>query len=138
MWKNLKVLCSISLWWDGWMASLTWWMWVWVNSRSWWWTGRLGVLWFMGLQRVGHDGATELNWTELNCKIREEISDKFVGNVDLVCNLRHLGLSNYITWVILFEHQNFNRSSELKLDSLNEKIFYWTLFFLITSQTSNS
>ena len=50
--------------WDGWMASLTRWMWVWVNSGSWWWTGRPGVLWFMGLQRVGHDWATELNWTE--------------------------------------------------------------------------
>ena len=49
--------------WDGWMASLTRWMWVWVNSRSWWWTGRPGVLWFMGSQRVGHDWATELNWT---------------------------------------------------------------------------
>ena len=30
-----------------------------------WWTGRPGVLWFMGSQRVGHDWATELNWTEL-------------------------------------------------------------------------
>ena len=49
--------------WDGWMASLTQWTWVWVNSRSWWWTGRPGVLWFMGLQRVRHDWATELNWT---------------------------------------------------------------------------
>ena len=47
--------------WDGWMASRTRWTWVWVNSRSWWWTGRPGVLWFMGLQRVGHDWATELN-----------------------------------------------------------------------------
>ena len=36
----------------------------WVNSGSWWWTGRPGVLQFMGLQRVGHDWATELNWTE--------------------------------------------------------------------------
>ena len=36
----------------------------WVNSRSWWWTGRPGVLWFMGSQRVGHDWATELNWSE--------------------------------------------------------------------------
>ena len=35
-------------------------------SRSWWWTGRPGVLRFMGSQRVGHDWATELNWTELN------------------------------------------------------------------------
>ena len=46
--------------WDGWMASLTWWTWVWVNSGSWWWTGRPGVLQFMGSQRVGHDWATEL------------------------------------------------------------------------------
>ena len=34
--------------------------WVWVDSRSWWWTGRPGVLWFMALQRVGHNWATEL------------------------------------------------------------------------------
>ena len=44
------------------MASLTRWTWVWVNCGSWWWTGRPGVLWFMGSQRVGHDWATELNW----------------------------------------------------------------------------
>ena len=52
--------------WDGWMASRTRWTWVWVNSGSWWWTGRPGMLQFMGLQRVGHDWETELNWTELN------------------------------------------------------------------------
>ena len=49
--------------WDGWMASSTWWTWVWVNSGSWWWTGRPGMLRFMESQRVGHDWATELNWT---------------------------------------------------------------------------
>ena len=49
--------------WDGWMASLTPWTWAWVNSGSWWWTGRPGVLQYMGSQRVGHDWATELNWT---------------------------------------------------------------------------
>ena len=55
--------------WDGWMASLTGWTWVSVNSQRWWWTGRPGVLRFMGSQRVGHDWATELNWTELKgCK----------------------------------------------------------------------
>ena len=37
-------------------------MWVWVNSGSWWWTGRPGMLWFMGSQRVRHDWVTELNW----------------------------------------------------------------------------
>ena len=46
--------------WDGWMASLTRWTWVWVNSGRWWWTGRPGVLRFMGSQRVRHDWATEL------------------------------------------------------------------------------
>ena len=46
--------------WDGWMASLTQWTWVWVNSGNWWWTGRPGMLRSMGLQRVGHDWATEL------------------------------------------------------------------------------
>ena len=50
--------------WGGWMASLTRWTWVWVNSGSWWWTGRPGMLQFMGSQRVGHDWATELKWTE--------------------------------------------------------------------------
>ena len=52
--------------WDGWMASLTRWTWVWVNSGSWWWTGRPGMLRFMGSQRVEHYWATELNLTELN------------------------------------------------------------------------
>ena len=33
--------------------------------REWWWRGRPGVLQSMGSQRVGHDWATELNWTEL-------------------------------------------------------------------------
>ena len=47
--------------WHHWLNGL----WVWVNSRSWWWTERPGVLWFMGSQRVGHDWATELNWSEL-------------------------------------------------------------------------
>ena len=49
--------------WDGWMASPTRWTWIWVNSGSWWWTGRPGVLRFMGSQRV--DTTERLNWTEL-------------------------------------------------------------------------
>ena len=56
--------------WDGWMASLTRWTWVWVDSGSWWWTGRPGVLRFMGSQRVRHDWATEmidwLTWCLVN------------------------------------------------------------------------
>ena len=44
--------------WDGWMASPTQWAWVWANSGKWW-TGKPGMLQFMGSQRVGHDLATE-------------------------------------------------------------------------------
>ena len=49
-WKRMR-------WLDGITNS---WTWVWVNSVSWWWTGRPGVLQFMGSQRVRHDWATEL------------------------------------------------------------------------------
>ena len=45
--------------WDGWMVSLTRWTWIWVNSGRWWWTGRPGVLLFMGSHRVRHD------WSDL-------------------------------------------------------------------------
>ena len=51
-------------------STLTRWT-VWVNSERWWWTGRPGVLRFMGSQRVGHNWATELNWTELRLKRRD-------------------------------------------------------------------
>ena len=44
------------------MASLTQRTWVWVDFGNWWWTGRPGVLWFMGSQRVEHDWVTGLNW----------------------------------------------------------------------------
>ena len=47
--------------WDGWMASRTRWTWVWVNPGRWCWTGRPGVLWFTGSQRVRHDWVIELN-----------------------------------------------------------------------------
>ena len=62
--------------WDGWTASLTQWTWVWVDSGSWWWTGRPGVLRFMGSQRVGHDWATELNWTDSGWFIYKKNSRK--------------------------------------------------------------
>ena len=63
--------------WDGWMASPTRQMWVWVNSGRWWWTGRPGVLGFMGLQRVGHDWVTELNWLIRFCL--DVASDSMIG-----------------------------------------------------------
>ena len=41
-----------------------------VDSRSWWWTGRPGVLRFMGSQRVGHDWVTKNKMrNEHNCTV---------------------------------------------------------------------
>ena len=46
---------------------LTLWTWIWVNSRSWWWTGRPGMLWFMGsLSKKWLSNWTELNWRIYN------------------------------------------------------------------------
>ena len=61
------------------MASPTQWTWVWVNWGSWWWTESPGVLQSMGSQRVGHNWATELNWTELHvCMFKTSEASVFV------------------------------------------------------------
>ena len=63
-WERLRTGEGDDRGWDGWMASPTRWTWVWVDSGSWWWTGRPGVLRFIGSQRGEHDWVTELNWTD--------------------------------------------------------------------------
>ena len=76
-----------------WMASPTRWTWVWVNSRSWWWTGRPGVLWFMGSQRVGQDWATELNWTDDCVKFPGILFDRVNSMLILAYCLRCLSFN---------------------------------------------
>ena len=61
----------------------------WVDSGSWWWTGRPGMLWFMGLQRVGLDWVTELNWTEL--MKATVLQKKFKNNSNKEAQQAHLG-----------------------------------------------
>ena len=73
-WGQEKRMTEDDRGWDGWMASLTRWTRVWVNSGRWWWTGRPGVLCFMGSQRVGHVS----DWTEL-------IGSLFLTNVSYKC-----------------------------------------------------
>ena len=72
--------------WDGWMASPTQWTWAWVNSGSWWWTGRPGVLRFMGWQRVGHDWAIELNWHNVLYIMKRSLNAQYsvVKMIDLI------------------------------------------------------
>ena len=83
--------------WDGWMASPTQWTWVWVNSGSWWWTGRPGVLRFLGLRRVRHDWAIELNW------IIVQIYKNAAGRPLRIWFQTHLCLTenlNFLLWII--------------------------------------
>ena len=79
-WERLKVGEGDDRGWDGWVVSLTEWTWVWVGSGNWWWTGKPVVLQSMGLQRVGHDLAAELNWGPLrfnmNFKVSFSVSSK--------------------------------------------------------------
>ena len=82
MWRTDSLEKTLMLWkiegrrrregreWDGWMVSPTQWTWVWVNSGSWWWTGRPGVLRFMGSQRVRYNWASELNWLMSNFYVK--------------------------------------------------------------------
>ena len=63
---------------DGWMASLTQWTWVWTNSGREWSTEKPGVLQCMGLQRVGHDWATEQK-EQLDRSMHRTIIFRLVG-----------------------------------------------------------
>ena len=70
--------------WDGWMAWPTQWKRVWVDSGCWWWTGRPGVLQFMGSQRVRHGWATELNCInglKKNCRILSTDTENAYGKI---------------------------------------------------------
>ena len=108
--------------WGGWMASLTLWTWVWVNSGSWWWTGRPGVQRFMGLQKVGHDWVTELNWTVYSCHLFKYLLfllDPYCF-CPLLCPSLHEMLPRYhFSW---------------KIFSLSHSIVFLYLFALITEE----
>ena len=80
--------------WDGWMPSPTQWTWVWVDPRSWWWKGRPGVLRFMGLQSVGQDWATELNWAATLASLQDTPPPYYVFCPLLILkvNAIHLGV----------------------------------------------
>ena len=58
-----------------WLDALpTWQSWVWVGSGSWWWTGKPGVLQFMGLQ-----SQTRLSeWIELNWGLKKRRVATFI------------------------------------------------------------
>ena len=67
----------------GWCLSLTQQTWVWANSGRWWRTGKPGVLPSKGLQRVGHNWATEqqlIKGVETQKEVRG-LCEKSIGEV---------------------------------------------------------
>ena len=69
-----------------------------LTSGSWWWTGRPGMLRFMGSQRVGHIWAAELNWTELSVSVQPA---DFCKGCFCPCSFSTLYLKRY-SWRTLF------------------------------------
>ena len=84
--------------WDCWIASLTQGTWVWVDSGNWWWTGRPGLLQFMGSQ-----SQTWLsNWTELNCySISSAYFHLRYCMLALICKYDYVLYNWFTTWDIL-------------------------------------
>ena len=75
-----------------WLDGITWWTWVWLNSGSWLWTGKPGVLQFMGSQRVRHNWATELNWRWVPSNW--EVLKSFI-----FCDLPTPQLHSWVSWL---------------------------------------
>ena len=91
--------------WDGWIASPTWWAQVLVSSGSWWWTGRPGVLQFMGSQRVGHDW--ELNWIQMMYRKLTSSTSLYSSSFIFCLKIFPLHVSNHIKqcYNFCFNHQ---------------------------------
>ena len=117
--------------WDGWMASPTQWTWVRAISRSWWWTGKPGVLQSMGLQKVGHDWATELTDWKLSLPWSNDFSNYMIWTwkqSPLVQGVPNL--VNHFTFsmsIIKIQDVYFWGISRFLLFSVGQKLFVMTL-----------
>ena len=77
--------------WDGWMVPPIQWTWAWANSGRLWRTEKPGVLYSMGVQRVGHDWVTEqqqpwfMNWIGSNPANRKGDASSDSGGLPHYC-----------------------------------------------------
>ena len=123
------------------MASLTQWTWVWVNSGSWWWTGKPGVLWYLGSQRVRHDWATELNWDFSIHKESENMLYLCVGSVaqsylilcDPIdcslsgCSVQGIPQARILEWIAMLSSRGCSRPRDWTWDSCTAGRFFYRL-----------
>ena len=107
------------------MAPPTQWTWVQESSQSWWWTGKLGVLQSMGLQRVGQDWVTELTETT-----KVSYSKSQVEIFPLKSRSRKKG--HYHHYYLKLLMQLVHRISS-NINILKEKaVFFWWYFILLS------
>ena len=100
------------------MASLTQCTWVWVDSWSWWWTGKPGVLQFMGSQRVRRNWVTELNWRAHRSFAKPTYYNQF--------------LEIFILWPVFLIKQRKKVLSRWLLCLLTSLTAFWTLLQFLT------
>ena len=126
--------------------------WVCMNSGRWWWTGRSGVLRFMGLQRVGYDWATELNWPRVMsyslrplCTAAQQalLSSTVSKNLFKFTSVESVMLSNYLILChsLLLFLQSFQASESFPMSQLCVRIRwpkYWSFSFGISPSNEYS
>ena len=112
--------------WDGWMASPTQWTWVWVISGSWWWTWRPAMLQSMGLQRVGYDWVTELNWIVNGCWI---LSKAFSASIEIIIRF----LSSFVNMMYHMDQFAYIEESLYPWNKCNLLMVYEFLDVLLNS-----
>ena len=129
-----------------WLDGITDLMWVWVNSGSWWWTGRPGMLQFMGSQRVGHDWATELRHCLSTILSAFHIFSNLILRMTLklgvlLCSFYRSYLPKFIQlvynrvriWIqiIVFQEYNFNSSAGIRVFLSVTLFFHWLRSFFV-------
>ena len=105
--------------------------WVWVNSGSWWWTGRPGVLRFMGPQRVGHDWETELkgqNYAPLNQQYKTRLFN--------IVQREQFDISYFMHHELVYWYQWKDKSRFCKLMNLRKfNCVHSSLAFLVEARS---
>ena len=114
---------------------------IWVNSGIWWWTGRPGMLRFMGSQRVRHNWVTELNWTTYHGKESEK---EYTYIHTYIYIYIHIYIYNWITllyiwnWYTvnqLYFKNNNNNNKECIGNSKYNQHGYKTIIYLVWYET---
>ena len=113
--------------WDGWMASPTWWTWFWANSERWWRTGKPGMLYSLGSQRVGRDLMTE--WQKgSRCrywKWPEWSNFLLLSCISLMCAFAHVSMHTHTHTHTHTHFSKWDSRPHLNWCYIKQSNFFW-------------